>query len=248
MKTLSGIALLIILVVATNLQAVEYESSEYLGRSSAPFCGELKVGTQYGPYDYTNAYERNRYLPVVERAHFTSNIQNLIKGETGSIGGDIGYTLRTFPNHYPALISFAKLVLRDKTAVRPHDELYSVECYFDRAMRFKPGDANVHMIYANYLGRLGGRRNDAIEQYQEAVRLQPENAVINYNLGLMYLKEKDYEQAISYAKIAYGLNFPLPGLRNKLMKTGKWDGKLDEEVRDEAEGNVDEKIDVEPQK
>jgi len=44
------------------------------------------------------------------------------------------------------------------------------------------------------------------------------------------------------------LDFPLPGLRNKLMKTGKWDGKLDEEVREDADGNIDEKIDVEPQK
>jgi tetratricopeptide (TPR) repeat protein len=250
MKTLSGIALLIILVVATNLQAVDYtESSEYLGRrTSASFCGKLKVGTQYGPFDYTNAYERNTYLPIVESEHFTSDVQNLIKGHSGSIGGELGYTLRTFPNHYPALIAFTKLVLRDKTAVRPDDEIYTIECYFDRAMRFRPGDANVHMIYANYLGHLGGRQNDAIEQYQEALRLQPENATVNYNLGLMYVKEKDYEQAITYAKKAYGLGFPLPGLRNKLMKTGKWDGKLDEEVRDEAEGNVDEKIDVEPQK
>ena len=31
------------------------------------------------------------------------------------------------------------------------------------------------------------------------------------------------------------------------MKKGKWDGKLDEEVCDEAEGNVDEKIEVEHQ-
>ncbi len=59
----------------------------------------------------------------------------------------------------------------------------------------------------------------------------------------MYLKEKDYEQAIVHAKKAYELGFPLPGLRNKLMKTGK----LDEEVRDEVDENVDEKIEVEPQ-
>ncbi len=86
-----------------------------------------------------------------------------------------------------------------------------------------------------------------MEQYQAAADLEPENATVNYNLGLMYLKEKDYEQAIVYAKIAYELDFPLPGLRNKLVKTGKWDGKLDEEVRDEVDGNADEKIEVEPQ-
>ncbi len=238
MKTLSGIALLIILVVATNLQAAN------------SFCGELytkRGARQFGPYDYSNAYNRKRYLPIVERGHFNLNVRNLSKGQTSTIAGDLGYVLRKFPNHYPALIAFAKLVLRDKTAVRPDDELYTVECFFDRAMRFKPGDAKLRAIYANYLQRLGGRQDDAMEQYQEAFRLQPENATTNYNLGLMYLKEKDYEQAIVHAKTAYELGFPLPGLRNKLMKTGKWDGKLDEEVRDEAAENVDEKIEVEPQ-
>jgi len=237
MRTLSGIALLIILAVATNLQAED------------SFCGPLDDGNQYGPFDYANPVHRQEYLPIVEEAHFTPDIKNLIKGETSTIGGDISYTLRAFPNHYPALIAFAKLSLREKGAERPigSDERYTVECYFDRALRFKPGDAMLRAIYANYLQRLGGRQDDAMEQYQEAFRLQPENATTNYNLGLMYLKEKDYEQAIVHAKTAYELGFPLPGLRNKLMKTGKWDGKLDEEVRDEVDGNVDEKIEVEPQ-
>lgn len=235
MKTLSGIALLIILAVATNLQAAD------------PFCGKLDEGTQYGPYDYANPFNRERYLPVVERAHFTPNVKKLIKGSTGSIGGDIGYTLRAFPNHYPALIALAKLYLREKNVEAP-DQRFTVECYFDRAMRFKPSDVMVRTIYGNYLQRLGGRQDDAMEQYKVAVRLQPENATVNYNLGLIYLKEKDYEQAIVHAKKAYELGFPLPGLRKKLMKTGKWDGKLDEEVRDEVDGNVGEKIDVKPHK
>jgi len=233
MKTLSGIALLIILVVATNLQA-------------QPYCGEVDVPGEFGPYDYTNAYDRS-HLPIVERGHFTSNVRNLIKGETSSIAGDLGYVLRKFPNHHPALLLMSKLSFKEKTT-HTKGARYPVECYFERAMRFKPGDAMVRMIYANHLLKLGGRQDEAMEQYHEAIRLEPENANINYNIGLIYLKEKDYEQAIVYAKKAYELDFPLPGLRNKLMKTGKWDGKLNEEVRDEAEGKVDEKIDVEPQK
>lgn len=232
MKTLSGIALLIILVVATNLQAKS-------------FCGELH-GDHVGPWDFTNSYDRVN-LPLVEGGHFTAEVKNLISGSTGSIGGDIRYTLRAFPNHYPALIAIAKFRLRNKSADRQRDQMYSVECFFDRAMRFRPSDVTVRTIYANYLHRLGGRQGDAMEQYQAAADLEPENATVNYNLGLMYLKEKDYEQAIVYAKIAYELDFPLPGLRNKLVKTGKWDGKLDEEVRDEVDGNADEKIEVEPQ-
>jgi len=217
MKTLSGIALLIFFVVTTNLQA------------AGTFCGELKPLSQYGPYDYSNATQRKEHLEIVEHVHFTKEVENLIRGNTGSIGGDIDYTLRAFPNHYRALLAMTKLALREKTA-RVKGANYTVECYFDRAIRFRPADGVVRMIYGNYLLKLDGRLDDAFEQYHEAVKLQPENANINYNLGLMYMKKKDYEQSIVYAKKAYELDFPLPGLRNKLMKTGKWDGNLDENI------------------
>jgi len=216
MKTLSGIVLLIILVVATNLQAAD------------PYCGPLYIG-QYGLYDYADPVIRRDTLPVVERAHFTSNVQNLISGNTGTIADDIDYVLRSFPNHYPALVAMSKLSLKEKTT-RPHGADFTIECYFDRAIRFKPGDGIVRMIYGNYLLKLGGRSDDVIEQYHEAVRLEPENANINYNIGLLYLKKKDYELAIVHAKKAYELGFPLPGLRNKLTKSGKWDGELDENI------------------
>jgi len=232
MKTFSGIIALIALIVSTNLQA------------ASSFCGKLENG--YGPYDYSNSMHRTEKLPIVEAAHFSEKVEKLIDGESSWLGWDIDYTLRAFPNHYRALSAMARLGLREKTA-HVKTANYTVECYFDRAIRFKPDDGMVRMIYGNYLLKLDGRPDDAFEQYHEAVRMQPENANINYNLGLMYMKKKEYEPAIVYAKKAYGLGFPLPGLRNQLMKKGKWDGKLDEEVRDEAEGNVDEKIEVEPQ-
>jgi len=217
MKTLSGIALLIILVAATNLQAAD------------SYCGELDNIGQFGPYDYTDPLN-NTNLRLVESAHFTSNVKRLQSGNTSAfVGADIDYTLRSFPNHHPALIAMTKLSFKEKTS-RPKGAKYSIECYFDRAIRFKPGDGIARMVYGNYLLQLDGRRDDAFEQYHEAVRIQPENANINYNLGLIYMKRKDYEQSIVYAKKAYELGFPLPGLRNKLMKTGKWDGNLDENI------------------
>ncbi len=217
MKTLSSITSLIILVVATNLQAAD------------SYCGELDPEGQFGPYDYADPFNRRENLPIVEQFHFTPNVQNLISGNTTYIGGDLDYTLRAFPNHYPALESMAKLSLREKT-LRPEGAKWVMECYFDRAIRFRPADGMVRLVYGNYLQRLGGRQDDVVEQYQVAVSLQPENASINYNLGLMYLKKKDYEQSIVYAKKAYELGFPFSGLRNKLIKTGMWDGNLDENV------------------
>jgi uncharacterized protein HemY len=68
-----------------------------------------------------------------------------------------------------------------------------------------------------------GQTDKATEQLEVAVNLEPENPNINYNLGLLYVQKKDYEQAKIYAKKAYDLGFPLPGLKNKLMEAGKWE-------------------------
>ena len=225
MKILSGITLLLLLTITTNLQAAK------------TFCGELDAWDQFGPFDYRTASKET--LDVVESQHFTANIRDLKRGEDAFLGDEISYTLVRFPNHYPALQAMVKLSLREKD-VKPLSALYSVECFFDRAMRFRPGDGIVRMLYGSYLLKLKGRAKDALEQYQEAVRLQPENANINYNIGLLYLKKKNYEESVAYAKKAYGLGFPLPGLRNKLKRAGKWDGVLEESVDEEKVESVDQ--------
>lgn len=203
MKFISAVAAITILAVSSNLQA-------------AGVCGDL--GAPDG--DYRNSGDR-KALELVERYHFTPGVENLISGKSGYLGQDIDYTLRHFPNHHRALMAMAKLALREKTP-RATNANYSVECYFDRAIRFKPDDGMVRMIYGIYLSKLGNS-DMAIEQLNEALRLQPDNANINYNLGLIYFQKKDYERAKTYAKKAYELGFPLPGLKNKLTAAGKWD-------------------------
>lgn len=183
---------------------------------SAPHCGDFAL--QGG--DYTNSADK-QLLSTVEQFHFTPEVENLSKGTTSTVGGDLSYTLMMFPNHHRALAALSKLSLRDKT-LKPAGAKYSVECFFDRAMRFKPNDAVVRMIYGNYLLK-AGQADKATEQLKEAVSLQPENATINYNLGLLYMQRKNYEEARNYARKAYELGFPLPGLKNQLMQAGKWE-------------------------
>ena len=230
MKTLLRIAVVTVLVVASPLVQAEPH-----------YCGPLKQSGLYGPFDYTNPTHRAEKLPIVEINHFTDNVRNLIKGESAVLGEDISYTLKAFPNHHKALIAISKLSIREND-VRPIEAEYSVECFFDRAIRFKPSDGVVRMLYANYLLKLKGRAEDALEQYQEAVNVAPFNANINYNLGLLYLKKKNYEQAVVYAKKAYGLGFPLPGLKNKLKRKGKWDGTLDERPDEKKEESTDQNL------
>jgi tetratricopeptide (TPR) repeat protein len=169
--------------------------------------------------DYTNADDRNG-LDVVEKFHFTEPVEMLIHGLSGPLGSDIGYTLEHFPNHHRALAAMAKLGLRDKTA-QPEGARYAIACYFDRAIGFVPNDAKVHQLYGAWL-LAAGNGDEALRQLQETVRLEPENPNANYNLGLMYVKRKQYEQARFHARKAYARDFPLPGLKNKLIAAGQW--------------------------
>jgi tetratricopeptide (TPR) repeat protein len=186
------------------------------------YCGEL--ANAYGPYDYrkgTGEFAPNLHL--VEIAHFTSDVEQGIKGVSSYLGGDLDYTLRAFPNHHRALATMARVALKDKT-VQVSGAKYPVECYFIRAIQFVPDDGVVHGAYGNYLFALG-KTDKALVEFKQAVALEPENASINYNLGLALLKTKDFEQANKYAKKAYALGFPLPGLKNKLIEAGKWEDK-----------------------
>ena len=47
----------------------------------------------------------------------------------------------------------------------------------------------------------------------------------HYNLGLLYVRKKDYDKARASADKAYGAGFPLPGLKNKLLEAGQWRGQ-----------------------
>ncbi len=194
-------------------------NSAMAARLGDVYCGKLSGG-HFGPFDYANRHSLQADLDVVENHHFNHDVENLIRGMTGTIAGDLNYTLHAWPNHHRALVALAKLSIRDKST-RFHGLRYPVECYFDRAMRMNATDTTVRSIYGGYL--LQKERNkEAIEQLEIAVNLEPENATALYNLGLLHFKQKNYEKANDYAQKAYTLDFPLPGLKNKLIAAGKW--------------------------
>jgi tetratricopeptide (TPR) repeat protein len=188
---------------------------------AGPHCGELKQIGVYGPFDYTNAEHKREKLPIVEAHHFTSDVEKLIRGSSGTIGADLNYTLMTFPNHHRALAAMEKLTMRDKKA-KPVGARYSIDCYFDRAMRFNPTDTTVRALYSNHLLKVG-KPDQALEQLEYALKVEPEDPTINYNLGLLYMQRKEYEKARAHAKKAYDQGFPLPGLKNRLVQAGKWE-------------------------
>jgi len=181
-----------------------------------PDCFDFTVG--HGPFDYRTAPAKEKQ--VVEGAHFTRDVEALRRGSTGPVGGDIAYTLRAFPNHPRALYAMMKLGEKLKTE-RPRGSLFTVACYFARAVRWAPDDGSVRILYGIYLLR-NGQRSAAVEQLKAAQELVGDNPNLHYNLGLAYFDLKDYDKALLHAKKAYELGFSLPGLRDKLKQVGKW--------------------------
>ncbi len=180
-------------------------------------CGDL--ANSYGPYDYRTASNEERLL--VDGAHFTPNVERLIRGKTSTTPGpDISYTLRAYPNHPRALHSMMNLSFATRTE-KPEGSTYSVECWFDRAERFTPDDGTVQMLFGIYVLRKGNP-GGAIAKFKRAQELSGESANLHYNLGLAYFDLRDYDNALDHARSAYRLGFPLPGLRNKLQEVGKW--------------------------
>jgi tetratricopeptide (TPR) repeat protein len=189
-----------------------------INAGATELCGDLD--NAFGPYDYTDPrYKRD--LGYVERAHFNSDVERLIRGiSTRRIGAEIDYVLRAFPNHHRALDAMARLAINRNNS-RPDGARFTLECYFDRARRFQPKDAMVPLIYGMYFYRIG-KLDQALEKFKESERLQPDNSNTNYNLGLIYFAKKDYESARTYARKAYALGFELPGLKQKLVAAGEW--------------------------
>jgi tetratricopeptide (TPR) repeat protein len=203
--TIAFISLVVVLGSTTAFGAVDDED-----------CGTL--ANAFGPFDYRTA-GRDK-IEIVESHHFTPKVENLVAGQEGRLEGDISYTLRAFPNHHRALLSMARLMLRERKTKLPSSP-YSIDCWFKRAMQFQEDDGQVHAIYGYYLSRVGKLKESA-QAFRDAIELGLDSANVHYNLGLVLLDLKDYDGALVHAKKAYELGFQLPGLRNKLREAGRW--------------------------
>lgn len=183
----------------------------------AQVCGSPFDAGGYGPFDYRTDKSK---LKLVEDFHFTPEVETLRQGKSGLIGGDLNYTLTVFPNHHRALMSLVNLVFKEKK-VKPDGAHFTIDCYFERAEKFKPDDPMVKVIHGIYLIR-AKKSKDAVPILEQAAQIAGDDPNVNYNLALALIDVGRPDDALKYAQIAYAGGFPLPGLRNKLKALGKW--------------------------
>lgn len=185
-------------------------------------CGAISghgSGVDMGPFDYRNPPPGK--LQVVEAHHFTPRVANLKGGQsTATIGVDIDFTLRYFPNHPRALNAMVRLAEREKTD-RPRGSRYSVNCWFDRAVRKAPDDPVPRLLFGIWLAKRG-EKDMAREHLDEVAKADYRSPNTTYNMGLAYFQIGDYDKALAAAHTAQAQGFSLPGLKGLLTKVGKW--------------------------
>lgn len=196
-------------------------------------CGGPTITNHYGPWDYTDPIHFRDRLPIVESAHFTVKVETLEGGETGfNAGGDLDYTLRAFPNHHRALHAMGRYQLVHGGSGVPPEAKWTADCYFQRAIGFKPRDGVVRMLYGIYLAK-AGRPDDALSQYRVALELIPNSAELHNNIALLQIDRRDFDSARHHALRADELGFPLAGARGKLERLGEWRGASSKQAETE---------------
>ncbi|URI10265.1 ABC transporter permease [Aquincola tertiaricarbonis] len=180
-------------------------------------CGPINIPTHVGPFDYRTD---RQLLSLVEYGHFQPGVERLIRPMFEFFGADLDYTLKAYPNHHRALMTMARLTIKEKS-LKPKGANFSAECYFIRGMTFRPDDLIVRMIYASFLV-MHQRNEDAAKQLDFVLESADDDPFTHYNAGMIYADMKDWPRALRQAHIALAGGFTRPELKSRLQQAGQW--------------------------
>jgi tetratricopeptide (TPR) repeat protein len=168
----------------------------------------------YGePYDYY-VPAPDRLLENVEKYHLNLGISKVKAKQYKEAWPEFGFMLHYFPNHPKALQHMSEL------SVLLGNETEAIK-YFDQAVKLYPTHAATYGLWGTFLHRTG-KINEAIDKYQQALKMDPNQPEMSYNLGLAYFSQKNYKKANQLAQKAYEQGYPLQGLKKQLQKNGAW--------------------------
>ena len=191
-----------------------------LGQVSETSCGNPFVN-HFGPFDYRTAPAATKAL--VENIHFTSGVATLTKPATTMftmMGQDIGYTLQVFPNHHRALLTMERAGDRFKRDPPPGAN-FTVECWYLRAVRYRPDDTVARALYAQFLGRRQ-RIPEAVRQLDQAAEIAKDSALSLFSIGLVFVELGLHDKALPLAHKVQAMGYLRPELINALKAAGRW--------------------------
>jgi tetratricopeptide (TPR) repeat protein len=114
--------------------------------------------------------------------------------------------------NYPKSNAAARKALElDSTLAHPHAVLGSNEMEYDwdfaggeteykKALELDPNDALAHIWYAFDIALIGGREQEALSEAIRAQQLDPLSPSIGFQLGLIHIKARRYDEAIAVCR------------------------------------------------
>ncbi len=175
-------------------------------------------------FDYRKQHGHTKWLAHdIWQAHIQPAIQQMQtvngRGIGGSASGNLDYALRWIPNDPRSLKAVIDYSFIIKTKPQHILLIRPPECYLQQAIRFASDDPMPRFLYGYYLSKKK-QYESAIIWYKSGLKIAPDSSEGHYNLGLILVRLKRYSEAREHARIAYRLGYPLPWLRDKLLKLG----------------------------
>jgi eukaryotic-like serine/threonine-protein kinase len=138
---------------------------------------------------------------------------------------------------YPKSNAAAEKALElDPTLARPHASLASNkmeygrdfsggEAEFIKAFELDPSDADAHQWFAEDLGYLGGREQEAIDEVSRAQQLDPLSPIIGWAHAQVYLSGRQFDRAIEIGNKVVTDN-PTFGFVHRALASAYWASPL----------------------
>jgi tetratricopeptide (TPR) repeat protein len=160
--------------------------------------------------------EDRQFLDNVEKPHLAPSQQKRGNKDFASAKGDLEFVLRYYPNHPLALDLISQLCTTYSTLPNCDADLW-----FEAALALNPQAAPTYVVYGIHLQRKG-KTAEAVTQYRNALRLDPNSINAHYNIALALFDLKQFEESNAHAQAAYAGGVPYAGLRDKLTRAGQW--------------------------
>lgn len=155
---------------------------------------------------------------ILERAKKDSSSRNK-KHLLESVVGEVDFSIRYVPESH---IIHAEHIMTKAQAIWHLGKYDSANNLLERETALHDTYAPIYSVRAVLL-RDQGKLDEAIELlYHATEKKQVKSAELHYFLGLFLVENKSYDKALEQAHQAYSLGYPLPGLKNKLKRLGRW--------------------------
>jgi putative PEP-CTERM system TPR-repeat lipoprotein len=166
--------------------------------------------------------EARTFLKELSSFEVNNDVMAGIEGRILFLEGDFSAALPKLKQQYYAKPNSQNAILLAQAFERTNQKKIAIKLLEDYSKENKK-DPRISLILANFY--LSVDNNKAILEYEDLIKVQPNNIVLLNNLSWLYMEKKLFSQALTHAKKAYSLSSDVPDVVDTyaqvLLKSGK---------------------------